>query len=596
MEQTKTGTVPPFVLMDKKQREEFLSQIGISVPAQRSLFHELCDSWVSLIDYKAFIGPRSAANHSAAADFTALLNRLKELRMAVVLSKKDASGDRYPEKIVLTEEADQRYWYHFLAELFQTGIDNPRNPFLTESWLKSKGQYFPYEKTTEIEKSALVKSTMEELAKTETVCALNLGPDRILAPGKDLGVLLAFASAKIRYHLKNADAVTAISRLMNSSLTDITSRLDSKDAGFWKTLTGAILGGKDDLLNDRKSYLDRHFIHAADIFHAYMENQITELKKQKEETVNRENDMKEVEQLVLQDKEVVVSPDDLDTHIRLLFKDKYGEGFKAFREDFFRLFTQSNSKTALPVLIQTQVGFVHRNNFYTHFLARFDRVDRQISSEFNLRMDRILRTRNRDGDVTFVTPENLEAAIEDVIKEVDELVWEVLKKPKLLAEAMIHYGKTVINMKSIDEIKNIMEQFFKPGTMVYKKLRTIFNVNSFNLFENAFKKLPIFLQFWIRLTGQYESNRSKYIGAKGEPGNPRSKSFYDPAAPVSQGGGRSSGSGDSSGRGSKNQAAKQARGHLQAAVPPPKPKPKTYSQKEQESAWSEFGRHIKKDQ
>lgn len=501
---------PAYIRFDKKQREEFLSQFGITAPPQRELFHLLCDHWRPLIDFDKFVAARAGQFPHLSHELENLVARLKSAKLGCLTYKKSELGDRVPHQIILCAENEDRYWFYFLQDLIQQAVENPRNPFLTAALLKTREILVPLDRIYDLPLAQLTKAGIEQVGKTEKLHTLQVLDERILVTSHTLNLLLGFASAKIRYGMKNPELAAAASRLLNIGLTDIGKKVEDKDTTFWQSLTEALVRSRDDLFADRRLHLEKSFFQAAELFRTYLVNQIEELKKQKADAKDRETDMRQLELLVLNDKESVMAAEELDRHMKLLFQEKYKDGYSQFKDDFYRQFTQVHQKTALPVLMGVHGGLVHRDNFYQNFVKRFMVLQAQVQDEFLVRMDRHLRTGNSKGDLAFVDPRTLEHAISDWVKAHDSYMADVFAKPKTLAEGLIHYGKVVLNMSSVDEMKHLMEQFFKPGVMTFRPLQEIFEVDAPALYEKAFKHLSVFSQFWRRLTGKYSSQAKQF--------------------------------------------------------------------------------------
>lgn len=494
---------PAYIRYDKKQREEFLSQFGITSPSQREMFHQLCNSWRPLIDFDSFTGARTGVVTHPVHETENLINRLKAAKMGIFTYRKNEKGERVPREIVLCEEGQPRFWFYFVQDLIQQACDNPRNPFLTVELLRSREVLLPAGEIEDLALGRLSKSSIDALAKTEKLLFLTLQGERVLATTQTLALLLTFSSAKLRFILKNPEVTAAASRLLNLGLSDVAKRLEDKESGFWRGLTEALLQSRDDLLADRRLHLDRGFFQAAELFFQYLTNQIDEVKRQKEADQEREADLRQVEQLVLLDKDVIMPVEELESHLKLLFKDKYGDRFEALREEFMVTFTQNTQKTSLPSILTLKAGMVHRNNLYRYFLKRFESLVPLVNQEYLVKMDRRLRKTHQNTDLDFLNKENLERSLLEWTAKTDPLVGELLEKSKVLAEALIHHGRTNQGLASVEEMKPLLERFFKPGVMHLKSYQEIYGIDVPRLYEEAFKRLSVISQFWRRLTGSY---------------------------------------------------------------------------------------------
>jgi hypothetical protein len=594
---------PAYVRFDQKQREEFLSQYGVTSSVQRELFHQLCNSWRPEVDFDQFVVGRRAQFDHVEQEVESLVNRLKTARMAHFIFRKNEKGERLPKGIVLCDEGSDRYWFHFLQDLIQRACDNPRNPFLTLNLLKSRDVVLPPKLIEVLEMASVAKTPIEALAKTEKLLMLTLQAETVMATSQTLSVLLTFASSKLRYLLKNPEVTAAASRLLNLGLNDVTKRLDDKDSGFWRGLAETLLLHRDDLLADRRLHLDLSFFQAAELFFTYLTNQLEEQKKVKEQAQERETDMREIEQLVLHEKEILLPSVALESHLTLLFKDKYGQEFEDFREQFMTQFTQAGQKSSLAPLVVLGSGVVHRNNLYKHFLSRFDSLQTLANQEFLIRMSRRMRQPNNSQELAFLNPENMDQALREWTEKNDAVVHELLSKHKLLAEALIHHGRTNLGLASVDDMRDLMIRFFRPGVMTLRRYQEMYGLDVQTLYEEAFRRLSVFSQFWRRLTGRYRIQAEEFR-ALALPKERKQELAAEKRSRLSVAGAKDELPIENLSPEEKKKRRQEWRERKQSAPSPSKPKEtspvkpapvKQYNEKERETAWSSFKDTVKKD-
>lgn len=583
---------PSYIRFDKKQREEFLSQYGVTSPAQRELFHELCDAWRPLIDFEAFATARTGLVTHPANETENLVNRLRAAKMAQFTYRKNEKGERLPKDIILCEENSPRFWFHYVQDLIQQACDNPRNPFLTPGLLRSREIALPMDLVGELPMPQVSKAGLEALSRSEALVYLQLVGERILATSQTVTLLLSFSSAKLRFTLKNTEVTAAVSRILNLSLTEVTKRLEDKESGFWRGLTETLLARREDLLADRRLHLDASFFQAAELFNRYLTNQVEEIQKQKAAAQERETDLKQIEQLVLLEKDGIMPPGDLDGHIKLLFHDKYGQVFEGFRDEFYLNFTQSSQKTSLPIVVTLVAGLVHRNNLYKVFLRRFEALTPALIHEYRVKMGRRLRGHGRD-DLDFLNRENLERSLVEWTAKADPFLGEVLGRPKLLGEAIIHHGRTALGMAGVDDMKPLLERFFRPGVMTLKPYAEIYSLDVPQLYEEAFKGLSVVAQFWRRLNGTYRIQAEELRGLA----LPKEKREPKPSARAEEVPLEALSPEELKARREEWKRRKQAAAVTKKgeSAPAAAPVEKVYSQGEREKAWKGFQETIKKD-
>jgi len=590
------ATPPAYIRFDKKQREEFLSQYGVTSPAQREMFHQLCNSWRPLIDFDSFTAARTGVVTHPVHETENLVVRLRAAKMAQFTYKKNEKGERVPKDIILCEEGSPRYWFHFVQDLIQQACDNPRNPFLTVGILRSREILLPAGAIDDLPLGRISKGQIEAQSKSEKLLFLTLQGERVLATSQTLSLLLTFSSAKLRFLLKNPEITAAASRLLNLGLSDVSKRLEDKESGFWRGLTETLLAHRDDLLADRRLHLDSSFFQAAELFFHYLTNQIDELKRQKEAALQREADLKQLEQLVLADKDVLMPGAEMESHIKLLFRDKYGDEFENLREEFFTTYTQVTQKTALPVIVTLQAGLVHRNNLYKYFVRRFDTLAPLVYQDYKSKMDHRLRRSGAGTELDFLNKENLERSLSDWTDKTDPLIGELLGHPKLLGEAVIHHCRANLGLLTVDDMKNHLERFFKPGVMSLRSYQELYGLDVPQMYEESFKRLSVFVQFWRRITGTYRIQaeefrslalpRERRESAKAGPGAAEALDAV-PLEHLSPEERRA--------RREEWKRRRQDQGGKKKGKPEPAPKPKEYSLPERDKAWTSFKETVTKD-
>ena len=501
---------PEYIRFDKKQREEFLSQYGITSPSQREMFHHLCNNWRPLIDFDSFTSARAGVVTHPVHETENLIARLKAAHLGLFTYKKNEKGERVPKDIILCEEESPRYWFHFIQDLIQQAYDNPRNPYLTLGLLKGREIQVPLDEIEELDLSHVARGAIDALAKAEKLLLLTLQGERVLATSQTLALILTYSSAKLRFILKNPEVTAAVSRLLNVSLSDVAKRLEDKESGFWKGLTETLLSHREDLLADRRLHLDPSLFQAAELFHHYLKNQIEEKRKAKEAAAERDADLKQLENLILGDKGVLVVPQDWEKEVKLLFQDKYGPDFEGLKDEFLLNYTKSSQKTSLPPVVTLRAGLIHRNNLHKYFVKRFDVLIPMLYQEYSVKMDRRLRRARNNDDLDFLNKDNLERSLSEWTAKADPLVGELFEKPKFLAEALIHHGRTNLGLPTVEDMKPLLERFFRPGVMTLRTYQEFYGLDVPRLYEDSFKRLSVVSQFWRRLTGSYRIQADEF--------------------------------------------------------------------------------------
>ena len=597
---------PAYIGYENKQREELLSQTGNFTPAERGVFHKLCQNWQERIPYNRFIAILGHDDAATPGDVVSLLTKLRKARMGMLRTTfKD--GTRHRDVIILTDENSPAFFAELAEELFndmQELIQNPL-PLLT----------LVRDQIGEIPPGAIQRVSPDELGTffsgkqqaERPLAVTTLDDEALLVTQPRLRSFVTITILKMRHFLSNTTLLGAVAKLQDTSLLNLKQKCAGKEPAFWLSLTQTIIGRKRDLEAMRAITIDTNFFHAAALLKNLIESQIHEAKQKKEEEENRQLDLDAIAMAIKEDPDQWVEQDQV-TRMLEGQKEKYGERFEQFREEFYERFVHARGKNTLPKVVLLNRRYIHRDNIFPSFLVEFRALEAELSTHFALFMEEHLKSGNRNKDTTFTTLENFNEAIGRQVEARSEFVTALIAKPSILAEAMILHMKQNKLAGDVNELKQKLAVYFDPETMQPLPLNEWFNLRQLDLFERAFEKLPILRRIWIRLTGKYESFRGRYLGNSTGAGASSTRLLRDRAAPsvaaveprgTAQRSGQRSTRGSSSPpsshrrpatrRGATAQSAKRSDGTGSAAQ-----KKRAYSKKQVDSAWDEFGNTIKK--
>ncbi len=558
---------PDYVLLTPQSREALLSQWGVTTPSQRELFHKLC------AQRRADIDPAPWPPN----DLEGLMTKLRDARVGIILTKRTPEGRKW-HKVLLTNEGSPRFWFHFISELYQTMLETNKVFILRSSFLREKKLLPPENLLVKVSPEAVTRESMSEWVENESILRFPLSGDEAIISAKDYPLMINGCFTYLRAVLQYQPNQIAISRLLKTNLNELTRHLGNKEAGFWKVLTNVLLQNKNDLLGEPRQKWDQTVFYAAQLLGGMVESQLNEAQRAKDEERQRETDMQAVIHALYQSSEGYFAPEEIKAVMTPL-KEKYGDQYPRFEEEFYRRFTTSEapSGTGLPPVIVINDSWFHRDKLYYYFVRHWDKLRTRIKQEIVERLKTYIQEGSHSNDIAFSKPENFESALREMIEKQDEEIAWILKRPRILAEAAIALKKEV------SAAEPLLERFFKQGTMFFKRLSVLLDLDPEDLYNQAFGKLSWISQFFLFLSGK----RSSYLNQLLEIA-PRTR------MPVREENKISSLSGASaSGPHPKATTEDHPQVPRRHRTPPP-PVQRNYTEKEKNKAWREFAQNIRK--
>lgn len=588
---------PYFVAYDTKQREEFLSQHGNFSPGERDAFHKICQNWQERIPYNRFSAMINRGEGATTGDVQSLLYKLRKIGYGLLRTTVN-EGQRSVEAIVVTDQFSPLFVSELLNEYFNDLLESIVNPMPLLSAVQEEFTDFPTAALTFVSSDKLAQEYSTQEAPETALAIQSIGEDRLLVTREKLRPFITVSMLKLRYYLGNTSVLELLAKLLDTSLIALKQKIAGKEPSLWLSVTKTIVDKRKEIDALRTVSVDANFYHAAWLLRRLLESQIAEAEQKKRDAENRQLDLEAIAMAIKEAPEGLMLQDQLTRTLESL-KEKYGDDFKSLETDFYEKYVQAHGKNSLPKIVSIDGRYMHRDKVFPLFLSQFRTAESDLKRTFTARMELQLRSGNAGGDTTFVDLDSFDAAILDEIKRFDPLLGSLIEKPGILAEGMILHAKQNKLVKDVSELKQRLSVYFDPETMKPLPLHEWFNLRLLEIFEVAFEKLPILKRIWIRLTGKYESFRSRYVGRSAIKRQERDR------LPVSTGNGRDDGGlydGPRPSARSKSRYVEKRGRRTDTRGPGPvkggkKDDPaskRAYTKKQVDSAWQEFGSSIKK--
>ena len=509
--------------------------------------------------------------------------------------------------VVLTDQYDMRFSALQLDEELSELLQPEERQFPTERLLNENGIQTP--------EDFIQPGNYDMLARVYTDPASPAGPIFRLPGSPNCTHLLTVSSARmfvngaierVRSGCLSEEPLEFISRLRDSSLTDTRHVLMSRDPVAWEKLTSLIIE-KRQLFDAKKSIeLDDNFFRACFVTREFVHYQIIQARERKKSDEERRMDFAAIAQTIREHAPPTVSAEELG-NIVLRAKSKYGDKFDEFSREFYdvALSPAPNQKRSLPVICRVGEVYIHRDHLLREFRSHLGAVAIDLAEEYIGRMEHQLRYSSRTMEQAFISRDNFELDIAARISAIDAFLHELLQEPVYLAELVIHGLKQEKGSASIQDIRFALSTYMDVESGNFHPLSHLLDLNMVSIFEQAFLRLSVIRQLFIRIAGRYDTYKDKYVGrtlqrpvqirasrqehddpltdhgrpAGGERKSAISASGHAKPAAHSPSGVKKAGTGHRRPRNDDDRKPVKARG---------------YNQRERDEAWEEFSKTLRK--
>ena len=501
---------PSFVSFESKEREEFLSQLGTFSPSERTVFHLLCHSWESRIPYDQFIAGLDTDNGSE-SDLAGLMHKLRAEHIGLIRTEIQ-DQQRRKSAIVLTDRDAPQFYLELLDEYFTDTITSITNPLPLKSVLNEELSVLPSGVFETVETSELARYFDREATTDRPLLIPSMDGDYLLINHKNLRAFVNITIYKLRHYLSNTALLEIAAKSLGSGLMQLKEQISTKEPTSWMALSNAIIEQRVAFEALRTVKVDAGMFHSAWLLKNLIESQIQSAKEQQKRESELGVDMEAIELAIKEAPNRWVEAVQVSRMLESL-REKYDKDFETFRDSFYDKYVQTTGVRTLPKVVILDNRYIHRENIFPLFREHFAVVEKDVKLHFVDRMEHQLRTRNREKEPTFFSVDTFASAIEDYIGEHDPFLRALIQKPGVLVEGLILHAKQHKLAKDVDELKTRLALYFDPDTLHPLPIYRWFNLRMAEIFAEAFERLNILRRIWTRLTGKYEAMRSRFVGA-----------------------------------------------------------------------------------
>ncbi len=500
--------LPAVFKMDLSEREEFLSQIGSFTQEQRRIFHKICEYYDPFLDYNRFLLHAGKDLLFSNNQIEVLMRKLRHSHCGLLLFKAE-EGSLRPHRIVLCDR-DSKAFYQALIddEMQRISLEDSR-AWLTEREFANVNKHVPAGLFEDISVDVLGPGFIEQGRNQKHLYRMNMKrKHRILVSSSSLDVLVESSRKRINNSLKSGSFMARISRLMDMKISFLQKKLFTREGQFWSELARNIMENQNDL-QERFKFLYPSLFQSCEILVAFHRNALREEEEERMDKAEREAALEKLCMDILKNNEFLVSHDKL-----LAMLKPYEKRWGDFQEFFYDSVVKVNSNTSLPRILCIGSMYIHKDHVYPWFRAELSNLSQEFKTYYVGLMEKMLRGRQPGkGKITvFYTRDIFRNDVEARIREESPVLAELLKKPKIVSEGIVHYFKDIKKIRDIGRIRKFMNNFFDNGMIRFKESDHLMGLYLLPIFQEAYQYLSLWRRLILRFTGRKESLISQFTG------------------------------------------------------------------------------------
>lgn len=584
---------PDYVSFEPRGRDEVLSQIGSFAPNERAIFQRLCDGWSPRIDVDRFL---SSAQTSAEQERSALERLMAKLRAAEigVLTTRAGRSGREPHQIVLTRRGSLDYWVAVLEEAIARLIQTGFHLLPSEQRLKESRALPPDYHVVEADSSHLI-TPQGDSGETSVIYRIRLmGSFRILFTTTTAAELLTQAVSVLKRDLAERGIVEELARLKDTSISEIRRRMESKAPDVWLDLTKTLVKQRSTVAFRKNFDETDEVFQLAYLVMIFVDARIGAAKEQQKHEHLVTEELESLAEKVRAAGTTPLTQEEFSTLVEDA-QTKLGPAAAAFASRLSQEFLRPRPRRKLPPILYIHGVYVHAACVAQLFEQSRTRMSAHLSREYTELMEAFLRGRTPEIAEIFGSRDMLNEDIERRVNRQLPLFGELVARPQVVAEAIIHDAKQRREVISTEELKALLAEFFNVESSELKPLCELLGLSIVGIYDEAFARTSVFRQILLRLSGRHESLRATYtrrFGARPRSAHLNVSSGLPPGRAAADGPGLHEPPGVRAG-GRSGAADRPETASTRRRRPAPRPaRPKTKSRDEIEQVWQEFGKAL----
>ena len=505
MSAEKTSSLPPrnqpemptYFRMDRVGRDEFLSQLGHFGEEHRAMFSRLCDLWEPDISYDKFFAKAGHEYLNAGANLHTLMTHLEKGNCGLI-AEAFREGVLEKDRIILTDRDSLRFWYWTVENEWQACRASDRRSFPTTAAMK-KRPGFPADALQPLSLAEISGSFIQQHADEVVLYALpDLDGKTLIVTPATLPMMIEVARLKIRAILADSPLQPVLAKMLGTMVTKLKTSLTHNDDEFWSRLSDAIVIHREDLLV-KKANLSPELIISAKIMKIYARNELDEAERLREQDAEKREAMQGILAHLAKKDDFLTTPDEFDAQF-----DPYS-AWPDLKAMFMAQYMRSTGRTGLPAVVNIGEDYLFRDHVFPLFKARHGIAAMELREFYLDMIERMLRTNNKDKITAFAGTEAFREDIRMRLTEEFPVLSDLLSKPRIVSEGIIHYATKVLKIADMSRVKSVLERYFISGSIRFKEPDQLFELSPGIMFSESFHRLPWLRRFLLRVFGRYES-------------------------------------------------------------------------------------------
>ena len=587
---------PDYISFEPRARDELLAQIGNFSPSERALFQRLCDSWVPRIDADRFIRHAPASEQQERNALERLMEKLSAAGIGMLTTREGTSG-REPDQIILAEKGSIDYWTAVLDEAITRILAEDGHILPLEKRVGEQPALPPEFHIVEADASVLFE-THSRPTDAAAIYRIRLMEDcRVLFTPRTVRDLLQRSFGLLRHDLIERGIIEEVAKLRDAAIGEIRRQLESRAPDVWLELTKTLVKHRSAIAHRKNVSEHDEIFQVAYLIMIFVEAQIGVAREERfhEQLVSDELGAlleavraKGAEAFPLAEFSALVE----ETQTRL------GTSGAIFQARLSQEILRPGPRRKLPQVLFIHGYYVHSDSVSSLFEQARGVLAVRLTKEYTELMVAFLRGRAPGVGAILGSRIRLN---DDIARRVDRehpLLGELLARPQLLAEAVIHGARQRRESISAEELKSNLADYFDVETSALRPLNEILDIHVVDIFDAAFAHISVLKQIILRISGRHESLRATYVRRFGLRAPWRRSAAAVSAGSLSTGVNPASSSEETAA-----ERAAQSPGRMRSPERAPlagsrtrrldasrKPKPKT--RREIEQIWQEFDKAI----
>lgn len=585
------NTQPDFVSFDSRERDELLSQIGTFSPNERSLFHRICDRWSPRISVDALLRNPEATPEQELSALERLMARLRGAEIGVLTTRHTDQG-RAPHEIILTTKGSLEFWLAVVEEAIDRLLHQGFQLLPSEDRLRDARALPPGYHLVDGDSATLIEAYHGN-ADPETIFRMRLlSTYRILFTNATAKPIILRATAALRRDLVERGMVDEIARISESTIIDVRKRLDSKAPDVWLDLTRLIVKERGTIAFRRNCDENDEIFQLAYLVMTFVDAQIGFAREQQEHDEVVAAEIRRIGEAVSEAPNGSLTEDQFAALVDEV-QAKLGNAASIFSHRLGEQLLTPKPKRTLPSIL-------HVNDRY--IAAPFVRrtVDRarsemrlKLTEEYTDLMEAFLRGRSPELGEIWSSRDLFHDDVSRRVRRQHALLASLLERPQVIAEAVILDTKQRREGITPEELRASLGDYFDVNASALRPIAELLGLDVVAIFDDAFARVGVLRQIFLRISGRHESLRASYVRRFG-PRRPRLSLAGERVPPDGVRGGSSAQSDDvglrARGTGNRGYRAETMGRPRRVSAYPSRPKPK--SKKEIDESWQEFNKAL----